>query len=278
MNLQPVVLRAQGGESQTMVEVVDGGYFDLIGGTMVLGRPLVQADDLAAAAPVAVLSEAAWRRRFAARREVIGETIRVNGAPFAVVGVMAATGSASVLGAGVDIWTTMAHADAVLNAGWRTDPDARWFAMFVRPTVAIAAVDGHLETAARALAQLQPDAWRARRLRSEPGTVLTGGPRRAVATLTWLLAGLALLILAAGAANVASVLVARAAASARQTAIHLSLGAGRDRAGAAGAARRFGARLGGWLHGIAVVRLGSSAVGRGGPAADLLTAPGPAAG
>ena len=42
-----------------------------------------------------------------------------------------------------------------------------------------------------------------------------------------MLGGLALLILVAGAANVASVLVARAAASARQTAIHLSLGAGR---------------------------------------------------
>ena len=227
VNLQPAVLRAEGGELQTMVEVVDGGYFDVIGGAMRLGRPLVSADDHPASLPVAVLSESAWRRRFGASREVIGETIRLNGNSFAVVGVMAASGSASVLGAGVDVWTTMAHADGVLNPGWRTDPEARWFAMFVLPAVSVSALDGHLETAARALAQSQPEAWRSRRLRSESGSVLTGGQRRAVARLTWMLGGLALLILVAGAANVASVLVARAAASARQTAIHLSLGAGR---------------------------------------------------
>ena len=142
VNLQPAVLRAEGGELQTMVEVVDGGYFDVIGGAMRLGRPLVSADDHPAAPPVAVLSESAWRRRFGARREVIGETIRVNGNSFAVVGVMAASGSASVLGAGVDVWTTMAHADGVLNPGWRTDPDARWFAMFVLPAVTVSALDG----------------------------------------------------------------------------------------------------------------------------------------
>ena len=69
---------------------------------------------------------------------------------------------------------------------------------------------------------------RSRRLRSEPGSVLTGGQRSGGGDVDrgcW--AGWPLLILVAGAANVGGVLVARAAASTRQTAIHLSLGAGR---------------------------------------------------
>jgi predicted permease len=227
INLQPAVLRAEGGDLQTMIEVVDGAYFELIGAPIVLGRALVSADDRPAAPPVTVIGEGLWRRRFGANPAVIGRIVSFNRAAFTIVGVTAASGSASALGAAVDAWTPLAHADAVLNPGWRTDPQARWFSLFAVPTTSPADLDAGLAIATRDLAERQPDAWRDRRLRSAPGTVLAGGQRSAVASLVWMLGGMAVLILAAGAANVGGVLIARASASARQTAIHLALGSGR---------------------------------------------------
>ncbi len=135
-NLQPAVLRAEGADQQTMIEVVDGGYFPLIGGPMVLGRALVSADDRAAAPPAVVISEGLWRRRFGADPAVLGRTVSFNRASFTIIGVTAASASASALGAGVDAWTALAHADAVLSPGWRTDPEARWFALFALPSAA----------------------------------------------------------------------------------------------------------------------------------------------
>ena len=131
------MLRAEGADLQTMIEVVDGGYFDLIGGPMVLGRALVSADDRAAAPPAVVISEGLWRRRFGADPAVLGRTVSFNRASFTIIGVTAASASASALGAGVDAWTPLAHADAVLNPGWRTDPEARWFALFALPSAAV---------------------------------------------------------------------------------------------------------------------------------------------
>lgn len=226
-NLQPVVLRANGTDLQTMAEVVDGGFFDLIGAPIVLGRGLVSADDRESAPPAVVLGETLWRRHYGADPAVVGSAVAVNGAPFTVVGVAALGGSASALGAGVDAWTPLAHGDSVLSAGWRTDVDARWFSVFVLPRGDVAEVDARLSLASRELARRQPEAWRTRVLRTEPGTVLTGGQRRSVTSLAWTLGALAVLILAAGIANVSGVLIARAAAAERHTAIHLSMGAGR---------------------------------------------------
>jgi len=226
-NLQPAVVRVSGADVQTMIEVVDGRFFALTAPPIAIGRGLVDADDRPAAAPVVVIGEALWRRRFAADPDVLGQTVTINRAPFTVVGVSAMLGAASAFGAGVDAWTPLAHGDAVLNPGWRVDREARWFSVFALPMTSVAAVDAGLALAARDLAARDPDRWRERRLQSTPGTLLTGGQRAGAQALLAVLVGLATLILAAGAANVGGVLIARGSASARQTAIHLALGAGR---------------------------------------------------
>jgi predicted permease len=251
VNLQPAVLRVDGGDVQTMVEVVDGGYFDLIGAPLLLGRGLGSIDDRAAAPPVTVIGEALWRRRFGASPAVIGRIVAINRAAFTIVGVTAASSAASALGAGVDAWTPLAHGDAVLNPGWRADPSARWFSVFALPVTSVAELDAGLARAAGHLAQGDPETWRERTLRSAPGTILTGGQRDAATSLVSILGGLALLILAAAAANVSGVLIARASGSIRHTAIHLALGAGR-----AAVARRLlfeGAALGAGGGGLALL-------------------------
>ncbi len=227
VNLQPVLLRTGGADVQSVVEVVDGGYLALVGSPMLVGRALVTSDDRRGAAPAVVIGEALWRRRFGADPGVLGQTLELNRASFTVVGVTSASASASAFGGAVDIWAPLAQGDALLGAGWRTDVTARWFSLFARPNRSVAEVDARLAAAATALARRLPEAWHERTLRTEAGTVLTGQQRSDAATLVWMLGGLSVLILAVGAANVAGVLLARAAAAERQTAIHLSMGAGR---------------------------------------------------
>ncbi|MEZ5420762.1 MAG: ABC transporter permease [Vicinamibacterales bacterium] len=121
VNLQPVLLRSGGTDSQSVVEVVDGSYFSLAGSPMVIGRALVASDDRPGAPPVVVIGEALWRRRFDADPGVLGRTVDLNRAAFSVVGVTSASASASAFGGAVDLWAPLAQGDALLGAGWRTD-------------------------------------------------------------------------------------------------------------------------------------------------------------
>jgi putative ABC transport system permease protein len=70
------------------VEIVSGNYFQLLGLQPALGRLLTPQDDTAKNAnPQLVLSYAYWKSRFTASPAVIGQTVRINGHPFTIVGV-----------------------------------------------------------------------------------------------------------------------------------------------------------------------------------------------
>ena len=68
------------------VDVVDGNYFDLLGVHAARGRMITTADD-ADAAPVAVLTDRFWRGRLKSDSSVLGQVIKINGHPFAIVGI-----------------------------------------------------------------------------------------------------------------------------------------------------------------------------------------------
>jgi putative ABC transport system permease protein len=69
-------------------EVVTGNYFDLLGIKPALGRLFTQQDDTAKNANfVTVLGYNYWRIRFGAARDIVGQSILINGHPFTVLGV-----------------------------------------------------------------------------------------------------------------------------------------------------------------------------------------------
>jgi putative ABC transport system permease protein len=69
-------------------EVVTGNYFQLLGLKPALGRLLTPQDDTAKNAnPVLVLSYNYWKTRFGAARDIVGQTVLVNGHPFTILGV-----------------------------------------------------------------------------------------------------------------------------------------------------------------------------------------------
>ncbi len=69
-------------------EVVTGNYFQLLGLKPAVGRLLTPQDDTAKNAnPVVVLSYNYWKTRFGASRDVVGQTVLINGHPFTILGV-----------------------------------------------------------------------------------------------------------------------------------------------------------------------------------------------
>lgn len=70
--------------------LVSGGFFDVFGAQPLLGRSLEVGDDVTGAAPVAVLSYSAWKRRFGGDRYVLGKEIvsYSDGRSYTIVGVM----------------------------------------------------------------------------------------------------------------------------------------------------------------------------------------------
>src|ERR687888_1186520 len=65
-------------------------YFDLVGARPLVGRLYGNADDVDGAAPVVVLSQGYWRRRFGADPGIVGRTLTVGGQPRTVIGVLPA--------------------------------------------------------------------------------------------------------------------------------------------------------------------------------------------
>src|SRR6185503_1528394 len=68
--------------------IVTGNYFDVLGVHAHRGRLISGSDDVNPGShPVAVISAALWRRRFAERADIVGLDVRLNGQPFTIIGV-----------------------------------------------------------------------------------------------------------------------------------------------------------------------------------------------
>ncbi|MBI4519686.1 MAG: ABC transporter permease [Gemmatimonadetes bacterium] len=95
---------------------VAGDLFGVLGVTPARGRLLTRADDEVGAPPVAVLSYAAWRSRFAADPRVIGTLLPMNDVSFTIVGVAPARFD---FPRGTDVWVTYRGA----NPDWAVSPN-----------------------------------------------------------------------------------------------------------------------------------------------------------
>jgi predicted permease len=68
--------------------LISSNLFNLLGVQPALGRSFVDTDDRPAGDPVVILGETLWRRHFAGRQDILGQTLRVNGIQRTIVGVM----------------------------------------------------------------------------------------------------------------------------------------------------------------------------------------------
>jgi predicted permease len=220
-----------GGEAPREIEgvLVTCNYFDVLQ-RPVSGPGLSSANcDQPNAPPAVVVSHDLWKRALAADRDIVGRTITINGQRVAVVGV-APEGFD-----GIDITKAAFFAPLSMQALLRPganyrDPHTSWLTIIGRrkPGVGLEQVRAELAIIAQQIDQDQPGRTTALNVSHATSMSLPEARKDLFSAATVVLAAFAFVLLIA-CANVANLLLARAAGRSREIAVRLSVGAGRGR-------------------------------------------------
>jgi len=219
--LLDISITGQGEPEALLGNRVSSGLFELIGARPLMGRVFLPDEDQPGREHVAVLSFGLWQRRFASDPDIAGKTVRLEGKPFTVVGIMPKSFHFPLAG---EIWIPMAMDDKE-----RAVRGTRYMDVVgkLKRGISTGQAAAEMRTIAKRLGETYPETNRGWQVRLMPiRDFLLGDLTR---NYTWMTLGAVGFVLLIACANVANLQFARATFRAKEIAVRTALGAGRWR-------------------------------------------------